>query len=233
MLCPVLLDSPFVPALLLAAGVLVFAAHIALPLRAERARRVALAALAEARGLSFHPTYDRELAGRLAHLRGLDQGGNRFAQNILSGTWRGHAITAFEFHYETTSTDSKGNRTTHHHFLQVLTLALGWPFPTLHVGPEGILSKIAQAVGYDDIDFESAEFSRRFCVRSADRRFAYAVCHAAMIEHLLAHPDLSFQVSSDVLAIVTSGKFEPKRLPGELDQLADLRELLPNYLFAA
>ena len=33
----------------------------------------------------------------------------------------------------------------------------------------GVFSKIAQAFGYDDIDFESHEFSRRVCVRAADR----------------------------------------------------------------
>jgi hypothetical protein len=38
-----------------------------------------------------------------------------------------------------------------------------WPSPTLLVRPEGLLDKLAGIVGVDDIDFESSEFSKRFC----------------------------------------------------------------------
>ena len=39
--------------------------------------------------------------------------------------------------------------------------------------------------GYQDIKFESAEFSKTFCVRSPDKKFAYDVCNAKMMEYLL------------------------------------------------
>ena len=43
----------------------------------------------------------------------------------------------------------------------------------------------AGAFGFDDIDFESAEFSKRFYVKSPDKRFAYDVVHPRMMEFLL------------------------------------------------
>jgi hypothetical protein len=39
--------------------------------------------------------------------------------------------------------------------------------------------------GYGDIKFESAEFSKTFCLRTPDKKFAYDACNAKMIEYLL------------------------------------------------
>jgi len=57
--------------------------------------------------------------------------------------------------------------------------------PDLLIRPEGMSDKLAGAFGFDDIDFESAEFSRRFYVRSSDKRFSYDVVHPRMMEFLL------------------------------------------------
>jgi hypothetical protein len=103
----------------------------------------------------------------------------------MRGNYRGHEILAFDYHYETDSTDSKGHRNTNHHWFSFYLLFLPRSVPDLTIVPEGIFSKIAQAFGYDDIDFESAEFSRKFCVRSADKKFAYDICNSRMIEYLL------------------------------------------------
>jgi hypothetical protein len=66
----------------------------------------------------------------------------------------------------------KGNQQTNHHYFSFFFLTLPMGFPELRITKEGLFSKIAQAFGYDDIDFESAEFSRAFCVRSKDKKFA-------------------------------------------------------------
>ena len=57
--------------------------------------------------------------------------------------------------------------------------------PTLLIRPEGFLDKAAGALGFDDIDFESAEFSRRFHVSSSDKRFAYDLLTARAMNFLL------------------------------------------------
>jgi len=83
----------------------------------------------------------------------LRSGSNRYAFNVLAGTYQGHEITVFDSHYETHSSSSKGGRRTHHHYFSFFILSLPRSCPELTIGPEGFLSKIAQAVGYDDIDF--------------------------------------------------------------------------------
>ena len=106
-------------------------------------------------------------------------------------------------------------------------------FPELIITREGVFSKIAQAFGYDDIDFESHEFSRRFCVRSKDKKFAYDVCNARMIEYLLANDDLNIEIEGMALAIGFGDTLAPERIEPNLQRLVQLRGLMPNYLFAA
>jgi hypothetical protein len=104
-------------------------------------------------------------------------------------------------------------------------------FPELTITSEGIFSKIAQAIGYDDIDFESAEFSRRFCVRSKQKRFAYDVCHPRMMEHLLVNRDLSIEIENDALALLFGRRLDAAGIERNLARLIELRVLLPDYLF--
>ena len=92
-------------------------------------------------------------------------------------------------------------------------------------------SKVAQAVGFDDIDFESHEFSRSYCVRSASKRFAYDVCHGRMIEYLLANPDLTLEIEGHALAIGFGSRLDAAQVEYNLGRLAALRELMPAYLF--
>ncbi|MGE5295211.1 MAG: hypothetical protein ACM3VT_10320, partial [Solirubrobacterales bacterium] len=145
-------------------------------------RREAMMALAAKLGLRFDQGKDWDLARRYGFLDKLRAGDNRYAFNTLSGTTQGHNVVIFDYHYETHSTDSKGRRQTHHHYFSCFILHMPASFPELVIAKEGFFSKIAQAVGYDDIDFESHEFSRKFCVRSRDKKFAYDVCHARMME---------------------------------------------------
>jgi hypothetical protein len=194
-------------------------------------RRQALMDLAARLGLRFDPQKDRGLAERYSFLNKLRSGSNRYAFNTLSGAYQGQDVTAFDYHYETHSTDSKGHRQTHHHYFSCFLLHLPRSFPELVIGREGFLSKIAQALGYDDIDFESHEFSRKFCVRSSDKKFAYDVCNARMMEYLLANDDLTIEIDQDVLALTFDSRLNLDRVESNLNRLVTLRSLLPEYLF--
>ncbi|MCF7958533.1 MAG: hypothetical protein K9M57_08810, partial [Phycisphaerae bacterium] len=156
---------------------------------------------------------------------------NRYAYNIISGIYKERPIQAFDYHYETHSTDSKGHRKTHHHRFSFFTLSLEMHFPELKISREGFFSKVAQAFGYDDIDFESHEFSRKFCVRSKDKKFAYDVCNAQMIDYLLDHDDLNIEIERDTLAICFTKCLDAEEIEPNLQRLLKIRELMPNYLF--
>ena len=105
-------------------------------------------------------------------------------------------------------------------------------FPELLISREGWLSKFAQFFGYDDIDFESAEFSRKFCVRSPDKKFAYDICHARMIEYLLANSDLNIEIERQCLTLFFNSTLSPERIERELRRLVQLYELIPEYVMS-
>lgn len=193
-------------------------------------RREAMAALAAELGLEFRPARDYGLASRFGFLNKLAQGSNRYAYNVLTGIYRGHPVWIFDYHYETHSTDSKGRRRTHHHHFSFFVLKLPKSFPELIIMREGFLSKIAQFMGFDDIDFESAEFSRRFLVRSPDKKFAYDICHARMIEYLLDNQDLQIEFEHDSLGLFFGSCLAADSIRSNLERLVKIRELIPDYV---
>ncbi len=198
---------------------------------AARKRREELCGFAARLGLNFNPGNDYALADRFGFLDKLAQGDNRYAFNVISGEYRQNEVLVFDYHYETHSTDSKGNRQTHHHYFSFFILLLPLSFPELKITREGLLSKIAQALGYEDIDFESAEFSRTFCVRSKDRKFAYDVCNAQMMEYLLANRDLSIEIEGPTLALAFDTRLSAAEIEADLQRLLEIRLRLPEYLF--
>ena len=194
---------------------------------AARKRREAMVAVAAKLGLRFAPAKNGDMARCYRFLDKLRKGSNRYVFNILSGSYQGHDLILFDYHYKTGS-----GKNTHHHYISFFILHLRASFPELVIGPEGIFSKIAQAIGYDDIDFESHEFSRNFCVRSRDKKFAYDVCNARMIEYLLSNTDLSIEIEGDALAISFSSRLAPERIEPNLNRLITVRSLMPEYLFS-
>lgn len=61
--------------------------------------------------------------------------------------------------------------------------------PGVEIRPESLRDRVAAAAGWDDLDFESVEFSRRFHVKSQDKRFAFELIDVRMMETLLGMPD--------------------------------------------
>jgi len=223
------MDGAF--ALFIVIGILVVAGLALFGWLAEKKRREAFAALAGRLGLAFDPGRDKALPLRYGFLDALRQGDNRYAFNILRGDYRGFPVQAFDFHYETHSTNSKGQRQTHHHYLSFFLLEQIRDFPELRIYPESFFSKIGQMLGFEDIDFESLEFSKAFCVRSKDRKFAYDVCHTRMMEYLLAHRDLSLEIEHTAVALSFGKRLKPEEVPARLDQLVTIVNLFPEYLY--
>lgn len=155
----------------------------------QAARRTALAQFAADRGWRFDPDNDSSHGSRYSHFSVFAQGNGRYAYNTIAGAATvGDAawpVRMGDYHYATTSSNGKSTTTHHHHlsYLIVDTPYLG--APDLFIRAEGFLDSIAGFLGFDDIDFESAEFSNRFVVKSSDKRFAYDVLHPRMMEFML------------------------------------------------
>jgi len=195
-----------------------------------RKRLEGLFALAQRLGLNFSAAEDYGLADRYGFLKQLAQGENRYARNVLSGTYQQNQVLAFDFHYET-YTQGKSGRQTHHHWFSFFILTLPAVFPDLTIRRENFFTKVAEVFGNQDIKFESAEFSRAFCVRSPDKKFAYDVCNAEMMEYLLANRDLSVEIENQVLALAFNTCLSVEKIESNLQRLVEIRSRLPEYLF--
>lgn len=193
-------------------------------------RREALFELAQRLNLEFDAGQDRTIADRFSFLKQLAQGSNRYATNVLSGSYQQNVILAFDYHYETYSHDKNGTHTEHHWF-SFFILSLPACFPELTIRREGFFTKIAEVFGYQDINFESAEFSKTFNVRSPDKKFAYDVCNAQMMEYLLANRDLSVEIENTALALAFARRLSVEQIEFDLKRLVEIRSRLPDYLF--
>lgn len=193
-------------------------------------RRKELAAWADGQGLRFSPTKDWGADARFPDFRHLQQGSNRYAYNITTGIWAGYPLVAFDYHYETRSTGSKGRRQTHHHYFSAVILGATVPLKPLFIRAEGFLDKVAEFVGFDDIDFESAEFSRRFYVTAQDRRWAYDVLHARTIEFLLDSPRFTLEFGRAGGMAYRSSTFRVEEFEQAAEVLRGVLDRLPDYL---
>lgn len=165
-------------------------------------RREALFALAHRHGL----TYLRVDALGLGNLpfRFLKRGDDRGVENVVHGALDGRPVALFDFWVMHESRDHQGNRSRRYERYTCATAVVddAW-WPAMSIEPETALTRIGDAVGVRDLQFESDEFNRRWNVTCRDPRFAYAFVDARMMQWLLmAGPQFRFHVfGSHILAI--------------------------------
>ncbi|MEX1229131.1 MAG: hypothetical protein WEB58_02750 [Planctomycetaceae bacterium] len=187
-----------------------------------------LSAWAASRGLVFHPDKDRGFDDDFSEFSHLRQGSSRYAYNIIEGRYNNFTFTAFDYHYETHSTDSKGRRQTHHHYFTAAIVEAGLPLKPLFIRSEGFFDKVTEFFGFDDIDFELAEFSREFHVKSPDRRWAFDVLHQESMEFLLASPRFTLDMQHGRVMAYRAGTFSIDEYEQALDVVIGLIERLPS-----
>jgi len=222
------MDNP-VPYIIAAVLILIVVGSIYSAIQAQK-RRDGLAELAQRVNLTFKPDPDYDLAERFGFLKKLAQGDNRYCYNVLSGTYQGDDVLAFDYHYQVTTHDKNGSHTTHYRFSFFIAQVTA-TFPDLTIRHQNFFLKVAEVFGYQDIKFESAEFSKTFCVRSPDKKFAYDVCNAQMMEYLLANRDLSLEIENQALALAFDACLSVEQIEFDLKRLVEIRSLLPGYLF--
>jgi hypothetical protein len=145
-----------------------------------KARRQAYEQLAQQLGLQFYPVDPWDIPSRYAQLELFNQGHSRKASYILCGKADGRDVLLFDYQYTTGS-----GKDAHTYSFQVAILETPILAPRLTLRRESFLDKMASWVGHDDINFESAEFSKLTYVKCVEPKFAYDIFHARLIEYLL------------------------------------------------
>ena len=152
---------------------------------------------------------------------------------MLTGPFQGRQIVAFDYSYQTHSTDSKGQRTTQTHKFGVVVMQLPGPLPHLQVTHEGIFGgAVANALGFRDLQFESDQFNRAFRVKADDERFGHAVVHPRMMELLLARGEIGWRIEGNSLIGWDSGAHHPVEVMNRLAPAATGRRPGPAVRLA-
>ena len=159
------------------------------------------------------------------------EGDHRRARNVVTGAYKTHPFVAFDYSYQTHSSNGKGGQTTTTHHYVVTSLQLPTPLPQLQVTPENLLTRFGNALGLDDIELESEDFNRKFRVHAADRKFACDVLSPRTMQMLLSRPALSWRIhGSDILAW-QDGQLTPAMCLSTTSQLQDIVDGIPSFVW--
>ena len=157
-------------------------------------------------------------------------GDHRKAENVVTG----HAnrpFAAFDYSYETHSSDGRGGQSTQTHRFAVTSLQLPTYLPVLQVTPENLLTKMGHALGLDDIDLESEDFNRKFRVHASDRKFASDVLTPRTMQALLARPPVSWRITGTDILTWSEGRLSPLAVTRATSTLGLVLDGIPSFVW--
>ncbi len=193
--------------------------------RKEQQRRQALLAWAAARRWRFQRKGLPDLRSRFPGLKILDRGHSRSNGNVITGTVDGREVLCLDYKYVT---GSGKNRSTHS--VGMVIMDCGFPTIPLLIRREHVFDKVGEFLGADDIDFESVEFSRRFYVKSNDRKWAYDIIHSRTMDYLMQAPALNIEFGMGAIAVYRSGYNNPAQHEEALKVASTMLDLIPDYV---
>jgi hypothetical protein len=221
------MSGPF-PCVMVFAFVVIAAIAIVMAIVKGRAQREAMARLAAELGLTYYRDDPWDIPERYSRFDLFQEGHSRKASNVLAGRADGREVIVCDYQY---STGSGKNQTTH--YCQAAIVALPITAPRLSLRRETVLDRIASWVGHDDINFESAEFSRRYYVKCEEPKFAYDIFHVRLIEYLLACGQAPAMEMGGPLLLLWETRGKPENLRRLLTIGSQIITSIPEYVLTA
>jgi hypothetical protein len=195
----------------------------------KKQRRLALAGFAQRFGLQYSQDDPFGLLIHDFHL--FTMGDGRGCENVVYGTWEGMPVREADYWYYTQSTDSKGNTSRSYKYFTVVIAETGLRSPYVAVAKESVFTRLADHVGFRDIDFESEDFNREFNVRGEDREFVFKLIDARMMAWLLkTRGTYGFEVRGDHL-LVYCHRVDPMALVPVLGTAKAFRDHVPRLVW--
>jgi hypothetical protein len=218
-------EGPDVNVLVIMLAVLGVVAVVAWNIYDSRQRRQLLQTWARAKRLTFAPGRDGRIDNEYPGFKCLRQGHSRYACNVVSGRLGDLEVKAFDYHY--TTGHGKNRR---HHRISALVARSPLQLKPLYLRRENVLDKVTEFFGLDDIDFESAEFSRKFYVKAEDKRWAYDVLHQRTMDYLLQAPEFAVEFAWGHVIAWRSHRFAPADFEAAAELIQGILDRLPDYV---
>ena len=191
------------PAVFILLGLVVVAGAAYLSYLAKQRRREAFATMAQQLGLSYSM---QDPFGLLSEQFALfSKGDGQGMENVVYGVWQGIDLRAFDFWYFERTSDGKGGSSKTYYRFDCAIVPIDAACMRLTITHENVLTRLADALSFHDIEFESEDFNKAYNVRSADKKFANDLIDARMMQWLLADGrGYSFEIIGSEVLCYTS-----------------------------
>jgi hypothetical protein len=177
---------------------------------AKKRRREGFALVATQLGMEYWPHDPFGLLSEPFAL--LQKGDGRGIENVLAGAYQSIDVKAFDYWYYDESTDGKGNTTKTYYRFDCVVVPIDAACSPLTIENENLLTRLADALSFHDIEFESEDFNRAFNVKSPDKKFANDFVDARMMQWLLqSGKGTAFEIMGDRL-LTYRRKFSPMEI---------------------
>ncbi|MDQ1704784.1 MAG: hypothetical protein QOF18_1150 [Frankiaceae bacterium] len=158
-------------------------------------------------------------------------GDHRRARDVIAGAAGTRTFVAFDYSYQTHSSDGKGNTTTTTHRYVVTAVRMPTALPDLQVTPESVFSRIGHVLGMSDIELESEDFNRRFRVHGPDPKFASDVLSPRTMQALLGCGDVSWRINGTDIIGWYDGKLDPTGVQSTMATLGTVIDGVPSFVW--
>ena len=217
------------PVLLFVVGAAIVVAIAWYAFARAKARREALFTFAATHGMEYSRDDPFSLTDYPFRLFSMGEG--RGCENVVWGQWNGVSVTEADYWYYQESTDSDGHTSRSYSRFSVVLADLELAVPEISIRREGLLSRLADHLGFHDIEFESDEFNRRFQVKASDREFAYKLVDVRMMRWLLdGEAADDFEVVGAKL-LVACDPLGPAELSWLFDRALSFRDHVPRLVW--
>ena len=150
-------------------------------------------------GLRMVPEHGTALMAIPFRLFSLGQG--REIESVAVRQGGSRSVWTFDFTYYQEGYNPQSSSTTRHDYeYTCAVMQVAATTPSVVIGREGFFSRIARAIGFDDVEVGDEPFDRAFKVRSSDAHAARAILHDDMRAWLQSlDPRWSFELTRGFL----------------------------------
>jgi hypothetical protein len=115
---------------------------------------------------------------------------------------------------------------------RISSVELGADYPTIDILPQDVVALAAKLVGGMDVDFESAEFNRRWRVKGGDRRYVHDMITPRVMDRLVKDDarGMALRVEGRHLLTWRAGRTGTEDLAATFAVLTSVASVLPPHV---
>jgi hypothetical protein len=193
----------------------------------EKDRTQALQLTAGQLGWSFAASAPLNMIAGLERFTLFNQGHSKQINNFMYGEASGTKAAVFDYVYVT----GHGKHRQTHYQSVVYLEPVNLNIPHFSLRPEGILTKIFTAFGYQDIDFgQRPEFSKQYILRGPDEQAIRRTFNDGLLSFYETYPGTCTDGGGNQLFVYRGGyRFQPQEIQSYVGLGLNVLNLFPRY----